>query len=171
MKTNKKTRQYAGLIAAVLAYYLIHEGAHLVTALCMGVFKTINVVGVMGVQIDVYNEMMSDTQMGVFCLMGPVATLVTGWLLVALAGCIGRLNSSLLRAVLYYITIIMLLLDPLYMSVICGMVGGGDMNGIALLMPETAARIAAGILLVVNGLLFWKRVLPVYTASFKEQGE
>lgn len=55
MKTNKKTRQYVGLMAAVLAYYLIHEGAHLVTALCMGVFKAVNAVGVMGVQIDVHN--------------------------------------------------------------------------------------------------------------------
>ena len=26
---NKKIRQYIGLIAAVLTYYLIHEGAHL----------------------------------------------------------------------------------------------------------------------------------------------
>lgn len=36
-------------------------------------------------------------------------------------------------------------------------------------MPEVAARAVAGILLVVNGLLFWKRVLLIYTASFKDQ--
>ena len=34
----------------------------------------------------------------------------------------------------------LLLLDPLYLSVLCGFFGGGDMNGIALLCPEWAAR-------------------------------
>lgn len=27
---NKKIRQYLGLLSAVLVYYLVHEGAHLV---------------------------------------------------------------------------------------------------------------------------------------------
>lgn len=34
----------------------------------------------------------------------------------------------------------LLQLDPLYLSVLCGFFGGGDMNGIALLCPEWAAR-------------------------------
>ena len=37
---NKKIRQYIGLAVAVLMYYLIHEGAHLVVALAQGVFIT-----------------------------------------------------------------------------------------------------------------------------------
>lgn len=64
------------------------------------------------------------------------------------------------------ITIAFLLLDPLYLSVLCGFFGGGDMNGIALLCPEWAARCLFGALLLVNGLVFWKRVLPVYRQSF-----
>lgn len=43
-------------------------------------------------------------------------------------------------AALYYITIALLLLDPLYLSVLCGLFGGGDMNGIALLLPEWARK-------------------------------
>ena len=70
---------------------------------------------------------------------------------------------------LYYITIAFLLLDPLYLSVLCGFFGGGDMNGIALLCPERAARCLFGVLLLVNGLVFWKRVLPVYQQSFSGQ--
>ena len=42
---NKKIRQYIGLAMAVLMYYLIHEGAHLVVALAQGVFKRINFMG------------------------------------------------------------------------------------------------------------------------------
>ena len=60
----------------------------------------------------------------------------------------------------------LLLLDPLYLSVLCGFFGGGDMNGIAFLCPEWAARCLFGALLLVNGLVFWKRILPVYRQSF-----
>ena len=37
---NKKRRQYIGLTMAVLMYYFIHGGAHLVVALAQGVFIT-----------------------------------------------------------------------------------------------------------------------------------
>jgi len=39
-------------------------------------------------------------------------------------------------------------------------------NGIALLLPEWAVRGGFGVLLLVNGIAFWKRVLPVYSHSF-----
>ena len=55
------------------------------------------------------------------------------------------------------------------MSVLCGFFGGGDMNGIALLCPEWAARVIFGVLLLVNGLVFWKRVLPIYQQPFSQQ--
>ena len=49
------------------------------------------------------------------------------------------------------------------------LLGGGDMNGIVLLVPEWAARSGFGVLLLVNGLVFWKRVLPVYSRSFSDK--
>ena len=55
---SKRARQYIGILAAV-AYYLVHEGAHLLYALFAGVFKQINFMGI-GVQIDVYAERMSE---------------------------------------------------------------------------------------------------------------
>ena len=48
---NKRVRQYVGLLSAIIAYYLIHEGAHLIYALFTGVFKQINFMG-LGMQID-----------------------------------------------------------------------------------------------------------------------
>ena len=48
------------------------------------------------------------------------------------------------------------------------LLGGGDLNGIVLLVPEWAARSGFGVLLLVNGLVFWKRVLPVYSRSFSD---
>ena len=101
--------------------------------------------------------------------MGALATLGVGYLLAALAKDLCRTQSKLLWAMLYYITIALLLLDPLYLSILCGLFGGGDMNGIALLCPQWAARCLSGALLLANGLIFWKRVLPTYRQAFAHQ--
>ena len=164
---DKRVRQYIGLFSAIIAYYVIHEGAHLVYALCGGVFKQINFIG-LGIQIDVYAERMTPEQLGIFCFVGSVATAVTGYVLVLLADRIKDLPSKCFKACMYYITIIMLLMDPLYLSVLCGLFGGGDMNGISLLMSEIVARIGYGILLVVNVVVFFKVVLPKYKQGFPE---
>ena len=66
---SKRVRQLVGIFAAVAAYYLIHEGAHLLYAVCTGVFKQINFMW-LGVQVDVFAERMTDTQLGIFCLVG-----------------------------------------------------------------------------------------------------
>ncbi len=163
---SKRARQYIGLLSAVSAYYIIHEGAHLVYALTTGVFKQINFMW-LGMQIDVYNTAMTDMQMGIFCIVGAAATFALGYTLVLLCDKICKVQNKVFKAVMYYITIIMLLLDPLYLSILCGFFGGGDMNGISLLVPEIAARIGFGILLIVNGFVFWKAVLPKYTDAFK----
>lgn len=162
---NKRKRQYIGLFSAIIAYYVIHEGAHLVYALCIGVFKQINFIG-LGVQIDVYAEQMTSQQLGVFCILGSVATTIVAYALVILAEKIKNMPSKVFKACMYYITIIMLLMDPLYLSLLCGMFGGGDMNGISLLVPEITARIGYGILLVINSVVFLKWVLPKYKAGF-----
>ncbi len=168
---TKRVRQYIGILAAVAAYYLIHEGAHLLYALSAGVFKQLRFMG-LGIQVDVFAERMTDIQMGIFCLAGALATLFAAYMLTALAGQICKAESRLFRAVLYYITIAFLLLDPLYLSILCGLFGGGDMNGIALLLPEWAARLIFGVLLIADALVFWKRILPVYRQSFaKNSGQ
>lgn len=67
------------------------------------------------------------------------------------------------------IFLILLLIDPLYLSALCGLFGGGDMNGIAPLCPEWAVRCLSGVLLIANALVFWRRILPVYRQSFSER--
>ena len=114
---SKRTRQYIAILAALAAYYLVHEGAHLLYALLTGVFKQIRLMG-LGVQIDVCAERMTDTQLGIFCLVGALATFCVGYLLTVLAKNICCAQSKLLLA---------------------------------------------------NGQVFWKRVLPAYQQSFSEQ--
>ena len=165
---NKRVRQYVGLLSAVIAYYLIHEGAHFLYALSIGAFKQINLMG-LGMQIDIYAEKITQTQLGVFCLLGSITTLLAAYILIALIDKIRGISSKSIKACLYYITIAMLLIDPLYLSVLCGFFGGGDMNGIKLLVPEVAARILYGVVLIVNVLVFVKIVLPKYKLAFADK--
>ena len=161
---NKRARQYIGLVVAVIGYYIIHEGAHFACALCYGSFKAVNFMG-LGVQIDIHGDSLSDVQLGVFCFVGSAAALVCAYLLVLLIGRICSVGNKIIRACAYYLTIALLFIDPLYLSVLCGLFGGGDMNGISLIIPELAARIMYGMLFSVNVFLV---VLPRYIESFRE---
>lgn len=165
---SKRIRQYIGILAAVAAYYIIHEGAHLITALYYGVFKQINFMG-LGMQIDVYTDQMTAVQLGIFCLTGAASTFAFGWLLVILAKQVCKVKSKVFKSILWYISLAILLIDPLYLSVLCGFFGGGDMNGIMLLFPEAVVRIVFAVIGIVHGLVIWKYLLPKYTKAF--QGE
>lgn len=158
-------RQYIGILAAVVAYYVIHEGAHFIYALSIGVFKQINFMGI-GMQIETYVGKMTDLQFGIFNLLGSVVTFITAYVLVLLIPVICRTSSKTFKACMYYITIAMLLLDPIYLSILCDLFGRGDMNGISVLLSKITARIGYGILLMLNVLVFWKLVLPKYKTTF-----
>ena len=165
---RKHIRQYVGIFAAVLSYYIVHEGAHLLTALYYGVFKGINFMGV-GMQIDVYADRMTDNQLGIFRLAGAISTFLFGWLLIALAKKICKAKSWMFKASIWYVSLAILLIDPLYLSVLCGFFGGGDMNGIKLLFPEIAVRIVFAVIGIIHGVVIWKYLLPEYTKAFQEE--
>ena len=158
-------RQYLGILAALVSYYAVHEGAHLAYACAIGVFEKIRFLG-LGIQIVTDTQCMTNTQLGIFCALGAIATLIAAYGLTLATPAICKVESKVFKACMYYITMAMLLVDPLYLSVLCGFFGGGDMNGIALLVPEWAARAFFGALLAINGILFWKVVLPKYRSAF-----
>lgn len=162
---NKRIRQYIGVLSALLVYYIVHEGAHFFYALTTGCFKGINFMA-LGIQIDIHREMLNDAQLGWFCLSGPLGTFLGAWVMIFLCKYICSLKSAVLKAMAWYTSITLLLLDPIYLSFLYRFVGGGDMNGIKLLLPE---NIAVGIFATI-GILFFiilmKYLLPRYTQSF-----
>ena len=164
---SKRTRQYLGLISSILAYYAVHEGAHLVCALISGTFRKINFLG-LGIQIDIYADHMTNLQLGIFCIVGSVTTTMAAYILIGLANRIGKHPSKVFKACMYYTTIALLFLDPIYLSILSDLFGGGDMNGIAMLIPETAARLGYGALLLINTLVFAKVLLPKYRLAFSQ---
>ena len=166
---RKRIRQYIGILAAVVAYYIVHEGAHLITVLYYDVFRKINFMG-LGMQIDAYTERLTNTQLGIFCLAGAVSTLIFGWVLIALAKKICNAKSKVFKSIMWYVSLAILLIDPLYLSVLCSFFGGGDMNGIKLLFPEIAVRIVFAVIGIVHSFVIWKYLLPEYKKAF-QQGE
>ena len=68
----------------------------------------------------------------------------------------------------YYATIALLLVDPLYLSLLYRLFGGGDMNGIVLFgLPELAVQLLYGAVGAVNLLVLVKYVHPLYKRSFQ----
>lgn len=165
---RKRIRQYIGIFAAVAAYYIVHEGAHLMTALYYGVFRKIHFMG-LGMQIDAYTDRMTEFQLAMFCLVGVLSTLIVGWVLILLAKRICRVKSKVFKAVMWYVSLAILLIDPLYLSILCGFFGGGDLNGIKLLFPEVAVRMIFAAVGITHAVVIRKYLLPVYTNAFQEE--
>ena len=68
-----------------------------------------------------------------------------------------------------YVTVIMLVLDPIYLCLLSGAFGGGDVNGILYLMPQAWVWTIFAFILLFNIWILLKKVNPTYTASFKER--
>lgn len=90
-------------------------------------------------------------------------------MLILLAKKICRATSRVFKAAMWYVTLAMLLLDPLYLSILCGFFGGGDMNGIRLLLPESGVRIFFAALGLAHCFLIRKSLLPKYTKAFGKE--
>ena len=110
---------------------------------------------------------MNDWQLGVFSIISSIATLFVAYLLLTLTKNIVQTNSKLIKAIGYYTTFTLLLIDPIYMTFLYKFVGGGDMNGIKLLwLPELAWQIIYGIIAIINVLLIIRYVYPTYKKAF-----
>lgn len=168
MVTN--VRKWSSLIAAVVLYYVVHEGAHLIFALLFGTFRRIRFAyWGMGIQIVADTEIMSDMQIFVFGIAGIAATLIAGYVFVWKRNRILGSANNVVRAIAYYSTLIFLCLDPFYLSILYRFVGGGDMNSIVLIgIPEIAATIFFIILLGVNLFIFIKMIYPAYKKRFTD---
>lgn len=94
--------------------------------------------------------------------------MLLGWLLILLTRKICTVTSKIFKTVMWYVTLAMLLLDPIYLSILCGFFGGGDLNGIRLLFPEAAVRIFFAVLGILHAVIIRKHLLPLYKKAFQD---
>ena len=166
-KINSNIRKWSALLVAIVMYFVVHEGAHLIYALLIGRFKQINIIG-FGIQIDIFDLSMTNTQIGIFSLVGPLATVIFGYILIGLTNRFLQSQSRWFRAITYYMTLVFLIVDPLYLTCIYSFVGGGDMNGIVLLASELYVRIIFGVILLANLMIIYKYVLSQYNKAYQK---
>lgn len=163
---NQNSRKWLGILASILVYYFVHEGSHLLVAYLLGVFESIRFLA-LGVQIVIDPTGLSDWQFAMFNIAGSISTLLCAYTLVLLKSHILHLKSHVIKAICYYTTVGLLLIDPIYLSVLCGFFGGGDMNGIVLFgLPELAVRIVYGFIGLLNFIVMIKYVTPPYKENF-----
>ena len=166
-KVYKNLRKWISLFIAIGLYYVVHEGSHAIVAIMYGVFNRIQILG-LGVQVVVITELLTNYQLAFFCVIGSVSTLIVGYILVFFTKRIANSNSKYYKAILFYSTFCLLLIDPLYLSIVYRFVGGGDMNGILLYgISEFMVQLVAIIILVTNVCIFLKSVYPLYKISFE----
>lgn len=94
---SKRMRQYLGILAALVSYYVIHEGAHFVYACSIGVFEKVRFLG-LGVQIVTDTQCMTNTQLGIFCAFGAIATLIAAYGLTLATPAICKVESKVFKA-------------------------------------------------------------------------
>ena len=96
-RLTTNSRKWFGVLVAILLYYILHEGAHLLAALCFDVFHQIRFMGI-GVQIAARTELLTDLQTAVFCVVGSIASLIGAYVLVWAAKFITKSGSKVLKA-------------------------------------------------------------------------
>ncbi len=166
-KFKKNLKLWIGLIIGIITYYIIHEGTHFIQAILTNNFDSIRLVGLAGVEIMI-KEVPTGISLGLFSGLSSIITVLFGYILLLIMPKIHSLSYKMLKVALYYITIILLVLDPIYMSVLHRYVGGGDMNGVTqgLGISTVPVSIVFGGLAVINIYLVIKKVHPAYKRNF-----
>lgn len=167
MEMKSKIRKWLAIVITAVSYFIVHEGAHLLVALLLGIFEKMRFMGI-GMQIVIDTSKITDIQLAVFNVAGSVATLLVAYFLVLMTRTILLSQNKFFGVVCYYLTLGFLVVDPLYLSVLCGFFGGGDMNGIILFgISEIAARSIYSAIGIINLYVFIKIIFPAYKKKFQ----
>ncbi len=152
----------------IIFYGIIHESMHLLQAIYLGIFEGIRLVGIFGVEIMITEPLtISGPTLALFSGLSSFVTIGIGYMLLLFMPKILELKHKNIKSMIYFVTIIFMLLDPLYLSVL-SITFGGDINGIAhgFRIPYFAIRMFYGIIFLVNLTIVIKRIYPAYVNNF-----
>ena len=156
------------MFMGVILYLIIHEGIHFIQAINLGIFEDFRFVGIFGVEIMITEPLtISGLTLAMFSGASSLVTIIIGYLLLIFMPKILELKHKNIKSMLYFITIVFMLIDSLYLSVL-SLIFGGDINGISqgLDVPYFVIRIFYGIVFLVNLIIVIKRVYPAYVNDF-----
>lgn len=157
-------RRLLTFLAAVGIFAVIHEGAHILVSLALDEYQTF-VVHPYGFEVIVKTpvEEREGIQWAFFSGTSNLVTVLLGYLFFALRAQIARLQGVVLRAVGYWLTLLLMLADPLNLSV-GPLIYGGDIRGIVTglgVHPYLIQGLAFAVFLL-NRELIARRLPPAY---------
>jgi hypothetical protein len=154
---------------AVLTFIALHEGAHALAAAIFGELKTIQ-LRLFGFEVIFRTPTDERTGIQWAFISGTsnVLTLLLGYSLMMFSQKCSRLQSSFLKASVFYLTLLLLLIDAFNLS-IGFFIFGGDVNGIAVGLGINRYWIQAFFFLVLlaNRELVAQKLLPAYRVQSK----
>lgn len=157
-------KKWLAFMLAVVIFFAVHEGAHALTATVYGEYAAFR-VGPIGLEVVFRTPV--DERIGIkwafISGLSNLATITMGYLLLLFGQRFAHAHSMFMKAGIYYLTILSLLLDPLNLS-IGPFIYGGDVNGIAAGLNINRYVIQAfffGVFLI-NRELVAQKLLPVY---------
>lgn len=167
VRIRKNLKLWLGLFISIIIYYIIHEGTHLIQAILSGNFDYVRFVGIFGIEIMI-KEVPTGLELAMFSGLSSIVTILLGYFLIITISKIFMLKSKMMKIIFYYTTIILLVLDPIYMSILHRFIGGGDMNGVikGLGVSSVFVSIIFGILFIINSYIIIKKVYPAYKRNF-----
>ena len=157
-------RKLLTLALVVIAFAAIHEGLHALAASAYGEYQAFH-VRPFGLEV-LFNTPVADrqgVQWAVISGVPNVATVVLGYLLVALRRGLATSGRRIVRELAYWFALLLILLDPLNLSV-GPFLYGGDAQGIAVGFDVRVGVVQALslVLLMVNRELAAQVVLPAF---------
>lgn len=157
-------KKWLAFMLAVLTYIALHEGAHALVAAIFGELETFQLKPF---GFEVVFRTPTDERTGIQWAFisgtSNVLTLLLGYSLLMFGEKYNRLQSSSLKASIFYITFLFLLIDAFNLS-IGPFIYGGDVNGIAVGLGVNRYLIQAlfFLLMLANRELVAGKLFPAY---------
>lgn len=157
-------RRFVILILIILLYMVIHEGAHVATAAFFDEFETVtwNVIGP-EVIFKTPVEQRGGSQWAWISGVSNLITILLGYLLLLNRNRLSQAGSLFSKGLAYFLTVLLLIADPLNLS-IGPFFYGGDVYGIAegLGIHHYVIQFVFLVVLLINRELIATKLLPAY---------
>ncbi len=157
-------------LLAVAIWAVVHEGTHALVATFYGEYEAFRVRPPVGFEV-LYKTPVEERNGVHWAFIAGASNLVTmlmGYVLLSFSDGLARLRSLSWRATAFYLTLILLLADPLNLS-IGPFIYGGDANGIAvgLGIKRYIIQVIFLVALLVNRELVAQRLFPMFNVHVK----
>ena len=160
-------RRFVILLLIILLYMVIHEGAHIAVSTVYDEFQSArwNVIGP-EIIFRTPVEQRDGFQWAVISGVSNLLTIVIGYLLLLNRDRFSRSSSLFIKGLAYFLTLLLLVADPLNLS-IGPFFYGGDVYGIAegLDIHRYVIQFVLLLILLLNRELIATKLLPAYDVN------